>query len=286
MVNKPVAPRSFQQKERRTDPNPISWMAGQGFWRRESRNGPLATSPPPRQAAEFVFAQWFLALDREAFGPFAGKIPLQPPVYEGRHPHRQQCPKAGQSHVLVRIPFVPLGAEIRLAQVTAKKSRHRPFQQLVDHRGRHGQVERQEIAPKPAHIRHAQEHFPNRVGQQQAVGKMDHAIEIVPLPADHSIERPPKQRLPPAIVRHFRIGVVRAQLVQAEEDKDQRIGKMGEPQTPIQDGQRRHRRHGQRVFHQPIASVVRMDRQHRPPPAINGGQDQIVASMGSRHARD
>jgi hypothetical protein len=110
--------------------------------------------------------------------PLAREVALVAPVDGGGDAHRDQRPEAGQRHVLVRVPLVALRAEAGLADVAAEHDGRSPLDQLVDHRGGHGEVERQEVAPEAARVGHAQVDLAHRVGEQQAMAGVDDAIEV------------------------------------------------------------------------------------------------------------
>ncbi len=82
----------------------------------------------------------------------------------------------------------------------------------------------QEIAPEAAGVDHAQEQLANRIGEQQAVGKVHQAVEMVALPSENLVQRGTEQRPCPGVVGDLAVGVVRAQGMQAEEQEDQAVG--------------------------------------------------------------
>src|SRR6185295_4018404 len=84
---------------------------------------------------ERILAEWTLVLHAQAVGPFAVEVALVTAVDRVGHEHRDQRAEARERHVLVRIPLVPLGAEVGLAEVAAESRRGAPLDQLEQHRG-------------------------------------------------------------------------------------------------------------------------------------------------------
>ena len=129
------------------------------------------------------------AVNAQALGPFAREVALQVDVDAGGDAHGDERAERGQRHVLVRVPLIALRAEVGLAEIAADDEGGAPFDQLVQHRARHRQVERQEVAPEAADVGDAQEHLADRIGEQQAVAEVHDAVEVVALPAERLVQR-------------------------------------------------------------------------------------------------
>jgi hypothetical protein len=65
------------------------------------------------------------------------------------------------------------------------------------------------------------------------------------------------------IVGHFRIGVVRADEVQRQEQEDQEIGNARQRELSVGRSEHAHENHHQGILQQPVLAVVRRDRPER-----------------------
>src|SRR5688572_2162295 len=210
------------------------------------------------------FAERRAAVNSQAFGPLVCEVALQVDVDAGGDAHGDERAERGQCHVFVRVPLVALGAEVGLAEIAADDEHGTPFDQLEQRRRRHRQVERQEVTPEAADVGDAQEHFADRVGEQEAVAEVHHAVEIVALPAERFVQRVAGQLPPRLVVRHFRIGVVRADRVQAEKHEQRGVRDPGERKHAVGDDQHRDADEQQRVLQPPVGAVVRMEGERHP----------------------
>jgi len=157
--------------------------------------------------------------DPEAVSPLPGKIPLQRTVHQSRDNHGDQGSQARQRHILLSVPDVSLRAEVRRAQVPSEKKRSCPLKKLIHHGGGHREIKRQEVAPEALHVRNTQVYFTDRIGKQQAVTEVDHAVEIVPLPSEQAVQGLAKDGLKPSVIRHFCVRIMGPDFMQAEKEK-------------------------------------------------------------------
>ena len=80
---------------------------------------------------------------------------------------------------------------------------------------------------------------------------MHHAIKMVPLKAQTLIQAESKKVLPPGIVGHFGVGVVRTHLVERQKKKDQAIGNSRQRKCFIASCYQNNKSQSQDVFKQP-----------------------------------
>ena len=81
---------------------------------------------------------------------------------------------------------------------------------------------------------------------------MDQAVVHVALEAEHRIDREAEPALTGRVVGNERVGVVRADLVQGEEDEDHRVRDAREDEPAVGERERRDRGHRERVLEQPV----------------------------------
>ena len=74
---------------------------------------------------------------------------------------------------------------------------------------------------------------PNRVREQEAVGEVCEAVEMVAFPAEQLTRRVVGQGTNPRIIRDLGVGIVRPDRVHGKEEEDSRIGDPGEDQAVI-----------------------------------------------------
>jgi hypothetical protein len=131
-----------------------------------------------------------VALDA-GLGPRPREVLLEVPVHRRGHDHRDDRSERRERHVLLRVPRITLRAQVGGAQVAAERGRGAPLDQLVEHRRRHDDVERQVVAPEAAHVGDAQEDLARRIREEQPVAEVDEPVVVVPLRAGDARERPP-----------------------------------------------------------------------------------------------
>lgn len=102
----------------------------------------------PLDPGDLILAQRSGALDPEAFGKFPGKVAFVPPGDQRDGGHCDQRAERSQRHVFLRIPNVSLGAEKVIAGRAADNRGCGPFQDFVERRCTHGEVEWEEITPE------------------------------------------------------------------------------------------------------------------------------------------
>jgi hypothetical protein len=123
---------------------------------------------------------------------------------------------------------------------------------------------------------------------------MHYPVEIVALPAEQAVERLSGERLEPRVVRHLGIGVVRPDLVQAEEEKDHgvRDARQGEPL--VAERYEEHEGDYQDILEGPAVAMPGVDGERCPNDAEYHAEHQQVfpvrgSGMGgsgsSRHRR-
>ncbi len=181
------------------------------------------------------------------------------------------------------VPNIALRSQIGHSQFAAKDFRRTPFDEFVYHRGRHGQIEGQQIAPKSPYVHDPHENFAQRIGQKQPIQKMHQTIEMIPLPTEHIVERSAEQALSPSIVGNFGVGVVRAHQMQAHEKEDERVGGAREWKAAIASDERGRKYADQDVLQNPIGAVIRSDREDNPLHGEQAGQNQDKAAMRGVH---
>src|SRR5512134_617450 len=118
-------------------------------------------------------------LDAQAFHPFQSEVALEAVVQGGGDRHRNQRSDAGEQHVFLCVPDIPLRTEKRNAQVATEYLRGAPLHDLIDDRRGKRDVEREEVPPEATQVRDSQKDLPDRVGEEQSIEEMDRPVEVV-----------------------------------------------------------------------------------------------------------
>lgn len=185
----------------------------------------------------------------------------------------------------MRVPDIALGSEISLTEIAAEELGGYPFEKFEEHRRAHREIERQKITPETAGVGHAHKQFANRVGEQEAVEKMHETIEVVALETEDLVERAAEKRTCPVVVGDFGVRPMRAELVQTQEEKDERVADERQGKMLPRDAEENDESEDEDVFQHPVMRIMRTDGRARDHAGEQHDERGEVTSTKARRRR-
>lgn len=162
---------------------------------------------------------------------------MRKPPHENSH---QQGARKRRGHILVRIPFIPLRAEIRSTQIGTHGLRDERFNEFKQSTLGQDAADEKVDRPNTTHSTGSHEQFLRRIDQQETEGKMDDTVERV------SAQR--QGILHPETKWNFRIGVMRSHRVESHKQCDEQVRKRRKSKSSMGRDQRADQGEGQHIF--------------------------------------
>jgi hypothetical protein len=215
------------------------------------------------------------------FGPLGGEVPASDEVDGDHDAGGQESADDSAEGIAVGIPFVPLGAEKSHAEIGSKNQDGGPFREFVDHGRGDGEGKGKEITPEEGRVsaHGVEECFAVRPGESESIEEMDGAVVVVSLEAEQRIEWATGPRGEPIVVGDTRIRVVRAYLVEAEEDKNEGIGYAGERKSAVGEEEEEDAYGDHDVFEHPGLAVEGGDAERDDEDEVEKCEERDVAPV-------
>lgn len=177
------------------------------------------------------------------------------------------------------VPRIALGTEKGETQLAAPDLRHGPFEEFIKEGRGHVEGEDEEVAPECASGSGGViKDFAKGQGEEESVEKVDEAIKMIAA----RLESAESEGLEPFAVRHFGVGVVGPQSVEAEKDEDEEVGEAGEDKATGRENEKEEPRGNEDVLEPPVDRMFRSNREGHPPGGVETPEEEEKATMRRR----
>src|SRR3989344_999240 len=192
-----------------------------------------------------------LALYPEALFHLTSEVfSVERPVETKHDEHRDDAAHERIRYILCGVENVTLMREEKRASCRVDRHERPPFDDFVERREREDDVEWNVVCPKAASLRHADEHFANRVRHEKSEREVQKPVIHVAVRAEPFPE--------PEAKGDLAVRPVRADNVHDKKERDERVRCVGELEVARADEKHRHKKKNKEIFEKPRVPMERL----------------------------